>query len=276
MTTMHRPVTGSTLRRFTPRIGVQTLLGVVLLAWIALPVLPLGLWSIAGQWRAPDILPATFSADGIRALWAGDTLAAGAASLALGASVALTATPLGALAAFGLRRLRPALARPIEIILLAPLAIPPFALVMGANVLLLSARVPTFPAVVLVLTVAALPYTVFMFRSALATYDDRFEEVARTLGAPVRQVVTQVRIPLLAQATARAAFLAFLVGWSDYITTVLVGGGQVVTLPLVLGSAASATGNEQLTAALSLAMIGPPLLLLALLAGSSFRGRTVR
>lgn len=275
MTAVHRIGAGTRPRRFNPSTGLHTLLGVVLLVWIALPVVPLGLWSVAGQWRAPNVFPATFSAEGLRALWAEGTLAAGAASLALGASVAMTATPLGALAALGLRRLRPAVARPIEIILLAPLAIPPFALVMGANVVLLSARVPTFPSVVLVLTVTALPYTVFMFRAALATYDDRFEEVARTLGAPIRQVVTQVRIPLLARATARAAFLAFLVGWGDYITTVLVGGGQVVTLPLLLGSAASATGNEQLTAALSLAMIGPPLLLLALLAGFSFRGRTV-
>ena len=276
MTAERRLAAAPKLRRTGPRSGVHVLLGVVLLAWIALPIVPLGLWSVAGQWRAPDILPATFSADGIRALWTGEILSAGAASLALGVSVALTATPLGALAAFALRRLPPTHARAVEVILLAPLAIPPFALVMGANVLLLGARVPTFPAVVLVLTVTALPYTFFMFRAALAAYDDRFEEVARTLGAPVRQVVTQVRIPLLARATARGAFLAFLVGWSDYITTVLVGGGQVVTLPLVLGSAASATGNEQLTAALSLAMIGPPLLLLALLAGSGIRGRTVR
>lgn len=262
--------------RLPSRTGTRAgrpLLGGLLFIWILLPVVPLLLWSVAAQWRAPDILPAQYSAAGLRALWSAEVLAATGASLALGLSVAVPATALGLLAAFALRRLPAAWARTAEVILLAPLAIPPFALVMGSNVLLLGARVPAFPAVVLVLTVTALPYTVFMFRSALASYEDQFDEVARTLGAGTRRIVTRVRLPLLARATARAAFLAFLVGWSDYITTLLVGGGQLLTLPLVLAPAASATGNEQLTAALSLAMIVPPLLLLALFAVSKPRRR---
>ncbi|WP_084033677.1 ABC transporter permease subunit [Arthrobacter sp. 35/47] len=251
----------------------RPLLGGLLFLWILLPVVPLILWSVAAEWRAPDVLPGAFSAAGLAALLRPEVLTATGASLVLGLSVALPATILGALAAFAARRLPNGWARAVELILLAPLAIPPFALVMGSNVLLLGARVPAFPSVVLVLTVTALPYTVFMFRAALASYDDQFEEVARTLGASPRAVLARVRIPLLARATARAAFLAFLVGWSDYITTLLVGGGQLLTLPMVLGSAASATGNEQLTAALSLAMIVPPLLLLALLAAPGPRRR---
>lgn len=244
---------------------LRPLLGGLLFLWILLPLVPLLLWSAAADWRAPAVLPASFSAGGLNALWAPEVLSAAATSLGLAVSVAVPATILGALAAFAVRGLPSGWARTVEAVLLAPLAIPPFALVMGSNVLLLAARVPAFPAVVLVLTVTALPYTVFIFRAALAAYDEQFEEVARTLGAPTRRIITRVRIPLLARATARAAFLAFLVGWGDYITTLLVGGGSMLTLPLVLGSAASATGNEQLTAALSLAMIVPPLLLLALL-----------
>ncbi|MHA7246753.1 ABC transporter permease [Arthrobacter tecti] len=244
---------------------LRRVFGALLFAWILLPLVPLALWSVAGAWRAPDILPESFSPDGFSALLAPSVLSAAAASAALGICVAVPATAVGAMAAFAVRQLPNGLARITEAVLLVPLAIPPFALVMGSNVLLLGARVPAFPAVVVVLTITALPYTVCMFRAALASYDERFEEVARTLGTPARRIVVRVRLPLLSRATARAAFLAFLVGWSDYIATLLVGGGQVVTLPLVLGSAASATGNEQLTAALSLAMILPPLALLALL-----------
>jgi putative spermidine/putrescine transport system permease protein len=143
----------------------------------------------------------------------------------------------------------------------------------GINIVLLRLYVPPFFGVVLVLVVTALPYTAFMFRSALSGYEYRFEEAARSLGASARQAVLHVRLPLLARAAARAAFLAFLVGWGDYIATLLVGGGQLRTLPLILGSAASATGNEQLTAALSLAVIIPPLVLLALLSLPGRAGR---
>ena len=41
-----------------------------------------------------------------------------------------------------------------------------------------------------------------------------------------------------------------------------VGGGQLVTLPLLVASAATATGNEAQVAVLSLSSVLPPLVLL--------------
>ncbi|WP_218221855.1 ABC transporter permease subunit [Nesterenkonia sp. Act20] len=269
-------------RRRRPRWRVRTvlplLLGLALLIWIMLPLVPVLLWSAAGAWRAPDVLPSSWTADAALSLAEPEVLMAGVRSLGLGLSVAVTATVLGGLAAFGLRGPTPggspASTRLIGFVMLTPLAVPPFALVMGSNVLLLGARAPSFLGVLIVLTVTALPYTTYMFVTALASYEDRFEAVARTLGASPAQVVLKVRLGLLMPAIARAGFLAFLVGWSDYITTVLIGGGQFITLPLLLGSAASSTGGEQLTAALSLAMIVPPVVLLILLARRGARGRT--
>ncbi|WP_207170835.1 MULTISPECIES: ABC transporter permease subunit [unclassified Nesterenkonia] len=264
-----RPRAALSLRRVLPVV-----LGTALLIWVLLPLVPVALWSVAGEWRAPAVLPEAWSSQALTTLVSPEVLQAGLRSAALGLGVAVTGTVLGALAAFGLRQLPRTQARILGFILLAPLAIPPFALVMGANVLLLSARVPTFAAVLIVLTVTALPYTAYMFHVALASYDWRFEEVARTLGASPTRVLLSVRMALLAPAIARAGFLAFLVGWSDYITTVLIGGGQLRTLPMLLGSAASTTGGEQLTAALSLAMIAPPVILLILLARWGQRGRS--
>lgn len=241
------------------------LAGALVMTWILLPLVPLVLWSVAGTWRAPSVLPTSYSADAVRLLIRNGTLAAAASSLLLGLTVAAVATPLGLVGALAAQRLPRSLSRVVDLILLAPLAIPPFALVMGINISFLRLGLPAFVGVVLVLAVTALPYTAFMYRSALVSYDDRFEDVARTLGARPRQTVLRVRLPLLTSATARAAFLAFLVGWGDYITTLLVGGGQLTTLPMLLGAAASAAGNEQLTAALSLALVVPPLIFLAAL-----------
>jgi putative spermidine/putrescine transport system permease protein len=117
-------------------------------------------------------------------------------------------------------------------------------------------------ALVCVLTVSALPYTVFVMRSAYTGYDVGFEEEARTLGAGPRAVLLRVHLPLAAPALATAAFLAFLVGWSDYVVTLVVGGGQLVTLPMLVGALSSATGNDAVVAAVSLTAVVPPLLLL--------------
>lgn len=244
---------------------VRAALGVLLVLWILTPLLPIVLWSVAVTWRAPAVSPDAYSMEAFATLTEPATTRAGLASLVLGALVAVVATPLGFLGALAARRLPGRHGKTVDLILLAPLAMPPFALVMGANTTLLRLQVPALAGVVLILVVTALPYTAFMYRSALAAYENQFEDVARTLGAHPRQVVRHVRVPLLATATARAFFLAFLVGWGDYVATLLAGGGQLTTLPMLLGAAASSTGNEQLTAVLSLAVIVPPVMILAAL-----------
>lgn len=256
--------------------GLRALLGLLLVLWLVLPLVPVALWAVAGTWRAPDVLPGSFGIQGIAALLSPQIGTAFWTSVLLGLCVAVAATPLGLMGALAVRGLPRGPSRVVEAVLLAPLAIPPFALVMGVNVVLLRLYTPAFLGTVLVLVVTAMPYTAFMFRSALASYDDRFDEVARSLGASRWQAVGHVRLPLLAGAGARAGFLAFLVGWGDYITTLLVGGGQLRTLPLILASAASATGNEQFTAALSLAVVVPPLLLLAALSAPRLRNGVTR
>jgi putative spermidine/putrescine transport system permease protein len=154
-------------------------------------------------------------------------------------------------------------ARAVEVLLLAPVAVPPLAVVLGLNVVALRAGVPGGVALVLVLLVAALPYTTFVMRSAYAGYDRGYEDEARTLGASARQVLLRVHLPLAAPALAAAAFLAFLVGWSDYVVTLVVGGGQLVTLPMLVGALGSASGNDAVVAATSVAAVVPPLALLA-------------
>ena len=258
----HRAPRPGTRISMRGRRALRIAFGVLLLGWILTPLLPLALWSVAGRWQAPAVLPDTYSLDAFTVLGVPGTLRAALASLLLGCTVALVATPLGLLGALAARALPGRRGRVVDLILLAPLAVPPFALVMGANTTLLRLHVPAFAGVVLILVVTALPYTTFMFRSALAAYEPRFEDVAGTLGADRRQVLRHVRVPLLSTATARAFFLAFLVGWGDYIATLLAGGGQLRTLPMLLGAAASSTGNEQLTAVLSLAVIVPPVVIL--------------
>lgn len=270
------PPSATTTATIPGGAALRTILGLILVLWLVLPLIPVALWAVAGTWRAPDVLPGSFGLQGITALLSPQIGAAFGTSLLLGLCVAAAATPLGLMGALAARGLPRAPGRVLEAVLLAPLAIPPFALVMGVNVVLLRLYTPAFLGTVLVLVVTAMPYTAFMFRSALASYDDRFDEVARSLGASRWQAVRHVRLPLLAGAGARAAFLAFLVGWGDYITTLLVGGGQLRTLPLILASAASATGNEQFTAALSLAVVVPPLLLLAALSAPRLRNGATR
>ncbi|MGV8896319.1 MAG: ABC transporter permease [Rhodoglobus sp.] len=257
-----RPLTAS---HSSSRIG-RRVLSVLLIVWFALPLVPLALWAFADQWSFPSATPTEWGFSGLNAAIAAGGSAASGRSLLLGLTVALIATPIGALAARGLVAGWAPLPKILPVLLFAPVAIPPFAAVLGTNVLLLRAQVPPVVGLVVVLVAAAIPYTTFMLRTAYASHDVGFEEEARTLGASPGQVLWRVHVPLMAPALARAAFLAFLVGWSDYLVTLIVGGGQFVTLPMITASLAAGIGNDSVVAVLSLTAVLPPLVLLVLLA----------
>lgn len=242
--------------------AARLLLTGALIAWFALPFLPLALWSFADAWSFPSPLPTAWGTRGVEAALGFGMLPAFGRSVLLGLVVAAIATPLGALAARALTFGAVPFPRTVSILLLAPIALPPFAAVLGVNVLLLRAHLPPAVGLVLVLVVLALPYTAFVLRTAYGAYDLAYEHEARLLGASPWQVLRRVQLPMMAPALARAAFLAFLVAWSDYIVTVIVGGGEVVTLPLVVAGAAAGLGNDAAVAVMSLGAVIPPILLL--------------
>ncbi len=245
----------------------------LLLAWLLVPLAPVVLWAAASQWSAPDLLPQAWGLRGWRAALDSGMLVALLRSLALGLVVAAIAVPLGAMAgrALGWRQLR----RPglVSVVLIAPVVLPPFAVSMGLDVVLLRTGVPEPVAVVLLLVVFALPYTSYTMRASYQSIDPVLEEQARVLGATPRLARRRATLPAARAGVVTAAGLAFLVGWSDYVVTLLIGGGQLVTLPILLGAAASGSGNEPTVAALSVASTLPPLLALGLVVLVSRRTR---
>lgn len=249
---------GMSWRPTRSRPAPWMVLGALLLGlWFVLPMMPVLLWAFADRWPSSAMLPQTWGLTGWReALDAGMLPALGRSAL-LGAVVALLATPMGALAGralgwrIGRRHGIPAA------VILAPLALPPFALAMGLDVLLLRLGIPQLVAVVALLTVFALPYTTYVLRAAYAASDPQVEDQARMLGAGRCQAIRSVTLPALRPALLTAAALAFLVGWSDYVVTVVIGGGRLVTAPVLVASSASGTGNESLVAALSVAVVAP-------------------
>ncbi|MFC8504178.1 ABC transporter permease [Pedococcus sp. NPDC057267] len=258
---MTSPVPASV--RWRPQVGWAALAAAsALLA----PLAPLVLWAVADRWAFPAVLPQRWGVRGFSEALTAPTGAAVGRSVAVGAAVAVCASVLGAAAGrvVGWNLIRH---RGLTVaLLMTPVAVPPVAVGMGLDTVVLRSGIPQTGAVIVILTVFALPYTVFTVGSRYAHLDPALEEQARLLGATPAQAYTRVTVPSLAAALAAAAFMSFLVGWTDYTVTLLVGGGQLVTLPMLIGAAASYVGNEPVVAALSLLSVLPPLMLLALAA----------
>ncbi len=241
------------------RIGVT-----VLVAGTLLPLLPLLLWSFAGQWRYPALTPQHVDLRGLRLLTDPRSQIPQAllTSTLIATSVAILACMIGYPAGrvVGLYRFRGR--RLVQVLLLAPVIVPGLASAVGLQVIFIRyGLAESATGVVLVQLIPTVPYTATVLAAAFANLDTDYESQARALGAGPFRVLLFVTLPLLRPALLLAALFAFLISWSDYLLTLLIGGGQVTTLPLVLFAAISSSDTTA-ASALALLVIGPPLLLI--------------
>jgi putative spermidine/putrescine transport system permease protein len=231
------------------------------------PLAALGLYALSTRWFYPQLLPSEWALEPlVRQLASPRTQAALLSSLTLAGLVTALALLIGLPAAYtlGLRRFR---GRGLVLLLLfLPNVVPPLATGMGLNILFLRLGLAGGPlGVALVHLVPVLPYAIFALLGVFARYDEGYEQQARSLGASGPQLLWRVTLPLIGPGLAVAALFAFLVSWSQYVLTLLIGGGRVITLPILLFSAV-AGGNPTTTAALALLFAAPPVLAIALAA----------
>lgn len=237
-------------------------------ALIVAPLLLLILLSLAHGWFWPELWPSTWSTRawsyvisgtaGVgEAFWA-------SASIALLVALLCVAAALPAARVLALDHFRGKNA--IWFLLLMPIVTPPLAATMGLHRVFLSWNLTDSVAGVTLAHLApALPYATLVLAARFRRLNPEWEQQARTLGATPLRVWRHVTLPLLAPAIASAFAFAFLISWSQYLLTLLIGGGSVVTLPLHL-LAFQRGGDEAIAAALGVVYLVPAIIVFLLTA----------
>ena len=238
----------------------------LLVTGLLLPFVPLLLWSVTERYPYPALTPTATSLRPLRLLAdpASEVLTGLGNSVVIALAVAAVASLVGLSAgrALGLHSFRGK--RLVQLLLLAPVIVPGIAVTLGIQVYFIRYGLSdTRRGVVLVHLLSAVPYVSLVMSSVYANLDLRLEDQARTLGARPVQVFLRITLPAVAPGLAVAALFAFLISWGEYVLTLLVGGGTVKTLPLLLYSYLGST-DTPVAAALGLALVVPPVLLLAL------------
>ena len=240
----------------------------VALAAVALlslaPFALLLLASLADAWRFPALLPDRLGLDAWRGVVRGGATArALGLSALLAAGVGLIGTAIALPAGRVLVRLRGWRRHVAAAAAFLPVAAPPIALGPGLQLALLRAGVGgTATGVLVAHLVPATGYLALFWLGVLDAHDRRAEDDARTLGASPLQTWTRVVLPLLRLPIAESFALGFLVSWSQFALTLVVGGGAVRTLPLEVFAYVGA-GQDRLAAAGALLLGVPPVLALA-------------
>lgn len=243
----------------------KALLAAGVVSAVALPFLPLGLWAFSSRWFYPNLWPQEW---GLRA-WAYIFNTAGSQiTLSIFQSVwvsslsAFLAVAVGLPAgrALGLYHFRGK--NTLAVLLTLPVVVPPLCVAMGLHLWFIRLGLAeSFTGVVLVHFVFCLPYAVFVLWGVFANYDPDFEDQARSLGAGIWRVWSRITLPMVLPGVVVAGLFAFLLSWSQYLSTLIIGGGRVVTLPILL-FALMGSGDRPVAAAVSLVFVLPALLIL--------------
>lgn len=255
-------------RESFPLRNFRVLSGIVLITWLILPLVPLAIWSFAKGWFFPDILPKNWSLNAwqytisdtagvIDSLWLTIWISLVATFLSI-----LVGVPAGR--ALGMYKFKGK--EVVELMILAPTIVPGIAVVLGIHSVFISLGLNnTVTGVILVHLIPTLPYMVLVMSGIFANYDPAFEAQARSLGASPLKTFWYVTLPAIMPGIIVGGLFAFLVSWSQYILTLLVGGGRVITLPLLLFNFAT-SGRNDITGAIGMIYILPGIIILLLTA----------
>jgi len=232
---------------------------------VLMPFTVLIIWSFSTRWFYPQLWPEQW---GLRA-WqyifgsAGSQIIAGLiqsmlVALATAAISIVIGVPAGR--ALGLYDFKAK--DTISVMLMLPVIVPPLCVAMGLQLWFIKLGLAeTFIGVVLVHLTFCLPYSIFVMWGVFSNYDPDYENQARSLGANSWEIITRVMLPLTLPGIMVAGLFSFLLSWSQYLSTLIIGGGRITTLPILL-FALMGSGDRPVAAAVSMVFVAPAFLAL--------------
>lgn len=253
--------------RLAIRGSMKAVAIIFMIVMLLLPFMAILPWAFSKSWYFPELIPEHFSLRGWRSVLAPRSrLVEGLINSTLIAGVvALIATAIGLFTgrALGVYRFRGR--RAVELLLLAPVIFPTIAVAMGVQVTFIRLGLAnTLPGVMLVHLVPTLPYVSLVMGGVFANYDIQYEHQARVLGAGPFYTLFRVTIPIVRPGMIVAGLFAFILSWSEFMLTQLIGGGSVITLPLLLFTFVRA--DIQMAATLAIIYLLPAMVVLGLTA----------
>lgn len=205
---------------------------------VAAPLSVIAVWAFAPSWPWPDFVPSGVTLRGVQLVVSGGQGAgldciAFSVALALASAAVATFAATAAARAICLHEWRGK--RLFEFAALLPFLIPSTVFAMGVQVAFIRAGLAhTVAGVVLAHAIVALPYAIAIMCDVTRGAGAQLEEAARVCGAGRLRTLVYVTLPGLAPGLVSAMSMGYILSFSQYFLTLLIGGGKVKTFALVL------------------------------------------
>jgi putative spermidine/putrescine transport system permease protein len=99
------------------------------------------------------------------------------------------------------------------------------------------------------------PFMVLTLTGVIGRIDERLEQAAENLGASPLRAFFEVTLPLSLPGILAGSLLVFALAISAYVTPILLGGFQIMTLPILIYQQISANFNIGFAAALGMVLL---------------------
>ena len=153
-------------------------------------------------------------------------------SLLVATAAAVLSVVMGTLFAVGHWRLNNGVTRNLRLFLLLPMIVPPIvhavAFYQAWAVLKL---LDSYPGLILVHSMKALPFVVLSVSASLINLDPRLEQASRSLGATSRETLWLIILPQVRPGIIAGAIFAFVTSWDEIIVAIFITSREVYTLP---------------------------------------------
>lgn len=202
------------------------------------PIFLVAIWAISTRWAWPSLVPQTLSLRGIELVLSGsgnsgiDVLLI---TIAIAFATAILSTVVAALACRAIVRYDWPGKNLFNFGLILPYLVPATVFAMGIQVIFIRAGLAgTYPGVVLAHTIVALPYSVTILLDVTRAAGGRLEEAAASLGAGPLSRLRHVIIPQLMPGILSSISMGYIMSFSQYFLTLLIGRGTIKTFTLVM------------------------------------------
>lgn len=204
---------------------------------VLIPIAIVATWSVSSAWPWPSLVPAGLTTRGLETVLSEGSTGLGSLWLSIGIAVvvAVLTTFVAGLGARAVCLHEWRGRRLFEFACMLPFLIPSTVFAMGVQVAFLRLGLArSVPGVILAHCIVALPYAMGIMCDVTRAAGRRMEEAAQTCGASRARTLLHATLPSLAPGVASSLLMCYIMSFSQYFLTLLVGGGAVRTFALVL------------------------------------------
>lgn len=123
----------------------------------------------------------------------------------------------------------------IEFLIILPLIIPTMVSTMGIQFAFIKLNlIETALGVAIVHSVTTMPYYIQSMRAGYVTLNKDYINLGKVLGANAIECFLKITLPIIYPSFLVGMSLVIIVSLAQYLVTFIIGGGQIMTLPILM------------------------------------------